>query len=329
MAEAKNLETACDVSPQEELAALWNGLPHRGAFLALLAVWLALFHFLGNSVLGYVKTDSIFGWMSYVFTTTPDEEHCQYIPLVVLGLLVWKRQELMATAKRIWWPALALVVLGLVAHIAGYVMQQTRISIIAFFIGLYGLMGLLWGWHWLKATFFPFLLFAFCVPVSSVLSDHSFPLRLLATSIAAWFSQTVLGIPVLQHGTLLYDANGTYQYSVDVACGGLRSLTAMVAMNTVFAFVMFQTLWRRGVLLAAAIPLAVVGNVFRLTAIIFAAETFGHAAGTYVHDNPALSLLPYVPGIGGTLFLSLWLREDMTGNPITAQPVATGAEQRA
>ncbi|HEY2950927.1 MAG TPA: exosortase/archaeosortase family protein, partial [Verrucomicrobiae bacterium] len=294
MAGAKNFEAKSEVSLQEELAALWHGLPHRGVFLALLLAWVALFHFLGNSVLGYVKTESMFGWLWYVYTTAPDEEFGKWIPLVVLVLLVWKRHELMALPKRIWWPALGLVALGLLGHAGGYVLQQTRISIVGFVWGLYGLTGLLWGWHWLKATFFPVLLFAFCVPMSSVLGEHSFPLRMLATSIATWFSHTILGIPVLQNGTMMFDANGGYRYDVDVACGGLRSLTAMIAMNTVFAFVMFKSAWRRGVLLAAAVPLAVLGNVFRLTAIIFAAETFGHAAGSYVHDSPVLSLLPYV-----------------------------------
>src|ERR1041385_861873 len=329
MAEAQKIETSTEVSLQEELAALWRGLPHRGVFLALLAAWVALFHFLGNSVLGYVKTDSMFGWLWYVYTTTPDEEHGKLIPVVVLALLVWKRHELMALPKRIWWPALGLVALGLLGHAGGYVVQQTRISIVGFVVGLYGLTGLLWGWPWLKATFFPVLLFAFSVPISSVLGEHSFPLRILATSIATWFSHVVLGIPVLLNGTMIFDANGAYRYDVDVACSGLRSLTAMVAMNTVFAFVMFQSIWRRGLMLAAAVPLAVVGNVFRLTAIIFAAETFGHAAGGYVHDNFWLSLLPYVPGIAGTLLLSHWLRETKGQAKPAAQPVLAGSEQKA
>src|SRR5262249_42026525 len=101
-----------------------------------------------------------------------------------------------------------------------------------------------------------------------------------------------------------------------------------IAMNTVFAFVMFKSMWRRGLILAAAVPLAVVGNVFRLMAIIFVAGTFGHEAGAYVHDNQYLSFLPSVPGIAGTLLLSHWLRENK-GESRPAQPVIAGTEQKA
>ena len=42
--------------------------------------------------------------------------------------------------KAPWWPAIVLVVLGLVLHIGGYIVQQTRVSVAGFFLGLYGLM---------------------------------------------------------------------------------------------------------------------------------------------------------------------------------------------
>ena len=35
------------------------------------------------------------------------------------------------------------------------------------FFGFYGLMGFCWGLAWLRATFFPYILFLFCVPIVS------------------------------------------------------------------------------------------------------------------------------------------------------------------
>ena len=46
---------------------------------------------------------------------------------------------------RLWWPGLLLVGLALALHLAGYMVQQPRISIVALFTGIYGLMGLAWG----------------------------------------------------------------------------------------------------------------------------------------------------------------------------------------
>jgi len=37
--------------------------PNKAFFFLLLAAWLALFHFLGNSVLGYIRTPSLLQWM--------------------------------------------------------------------------------------------------------------------------------------------------------------------------------------------------------------------------------------------------------------------------
>ena len=41
----------------------WRRLPNKGFFFSLLAAWLALFHFLGNSVFGYVHNPSLLYWM--------------------------------------------------------------------------------------------------------------------------------------------------------------------------------------------------------------------------------------------------------------------------
>ncbi|MGH7991358.1 MAG: hypothetical protein ACREDS_14360, partial [Limisphaerales bacterium] len=77
----------------------WKQLPNKGFFFALLAAWLALFQFLGNSILGYVHTKSLFSWM-YDGYNSPnpvnDSSFCDFIPFLVLGLFWWKRKELLA-----------------------------------------------------------------------------------------------------------------------------------------------------------------------------------------------------------------------------------------
>ena len=90
----------------------------------------------------------------------------------------------------------------------------------------------------------------------------------------------------------------------------MRSLTATVAIALIYAFVAFKSPWRRAIMIASAIPLAVAANVVRLTTIIVASETFGQEAGNYVHNSSWLSLLPYIPAIAGVLFLGHLFRED-------------------
>src|SRR5205085_10335278 len=133
----------------------------------LLAGWLALFQFLGNSTFGYTKTASLFGWLNYCYGT-PDDAHGLIIPFVVLVLFWFKREELLAVPKHHWWPAVLILLFALLLHVVGFMVQQTRVSAVAFFIGLYALMGLACGPRWLRASFFPFFLFVFCIPLSTV-----------------------------------------------------------------------------------------------------------------------------------------------------------------
>src|ERR1041385_4131076 len=142
-------ESAPDKKPRpsfaEEFSWYWGQWPNKGLWICLFVGWLALFQFLGNATLGYIETRSLFRWMNYCYEAQPDDQHGYLIPVVVLILFWQKRKELLALAKDVWWPALVVVVFALLLHIVAYLVQQTRISIIAFALGLYGLMALTWG----------------------------------------------------------------------------------------------------------------------------------------------------------------------------------------
>ena len=302
---------------------VWRSMPSKGLFFGLLAAWVLLFQFLGNPTLGYVNTPSLFGWWVWVHTrgiiegqglaigqVLASEEGLGWvIPIVVLGMLWWKRAELLALPKRVCWPALALFVFALLLHILGYVVQQTRLSVVAFFVGVYGLIGLVWGAAWLRATLFPFFLFAFCVPLGNSAELITFPLRLLATKITVILCHGGLDISVVQDGNRMFDPSGRFQYEVAAACSGIRSLTSIFALTTIFGYVTFNATWKRLVLMLAAFPLAVMGNVLRLTSIVLAAEGWGQAAGNWVHHSSVFGLLPYVPAIAGVLVLGYFLEE--------------------
>jgi exosortase len=296
----------------EEIRATWRQLPDKGLFFVLLAAWLALFHFLGNSTFGYVDTPSLFNWMYIAYTHESnefagDDGQGLIIPFLVVGLFWWKRKELLALPLRGWWPGLVLVAAAMGLHILGYLVQQPRLSIVALFGGIYALTGLVWGTRWLRASFFPFFLFAFMVPLGSYAAKITFPLRMLVSWIVEHLFDDVLGIGVLRVGTQLFNSLGTYQFEVAAACSGIRSLTSTLLAATVFGFIVFQSPWKRAVMIAAAVPLAVVGNVLRLSLIVGAGEFLGQEAGNFVHENSLFSLLPYVPVFVGLAYLSRWL----------------------
>jgi exosortase len=306
------------------LAVCWQRLPDKGLFFGLLAAWLVLFHCLGNSTFGYVDTASLFQWMYNAYNSkspTADDGHANLIPFVVLALFWYKRKELLAQPLKIWSPGLLLVALGLALHIVGYVIQQPRICIVGLFTGIYGLMGLTWGAKWLQASFFPYFLLGFMVPLGSLTEPITFPLRLLVSKVVEFISGTVLAMDVGRRGTVLYSTSGHYQFEVAAACSGIRSLMAITAISVIYAFTAFKSWNRRAVLIAAAVPLAFLGNAFRMMVIVLAAEFGGQEWGNYVHEGGPmgiLSLMPYVPAILGLMMLGRWLEK------FEPRPVASG-----
>ena len=298
---------------QTHLSDWRQRLPNKGFFLVLLAAWLALFSFLGNSTFGYIDTPSLLRWMWNAYNQdhpAGDDGHGDLIPFVVLALFWWKREGLLAQPLRAWWPALLLVAGALVLHVIGYLVQQPRVSIIALFVGLYGLTGLAWGPGWLRASFFPFCLFTFMVPLGSLTERLTFPLRLFVTKTVALICNHVLAIDVTSQGTHLFKMPYQYEYDVAPACSGIRSLVAITVIAIIYAFLAFKTPWKRGLLMVSAVPLAVLANVFRMITIVVAAELGGQEWGSYVHNGGPLgilSLLPYVPAIIGLLLLGRWL----------------------
>ena len=309
-----------------ELRAFGDAIPHKALLGVLVLAWVALFHFYGNPTLGYINTRSLFGWLKNSYDQSTDDNFGIFILPAVLALLWWKRAELAAAPKRFWWPPLLLLLLGALLHLAGYTVQQTRLSVIGFFFGLYAILGMLWGWAMWRALFFPYFLFAFAMPLTGELEGLTLPLRYLATKITVLLSY-IAGFAVVQKGTLIESAGGHFSYNVEAACSGLRSLTTMLMLGCVFGFTAFQSNWKRAVLIASAVPLAICGNVIRLMSIVVAASwkyeemvaakqpltdarAAAQALGSLVHDHSVIKLAAYLPAFVGMMLLARWLRED-------------------
>lgn len=292
----------------------WQRLPNKVFFFTLLAAWMLLFQFLGNSILGYLNTPSLFEWLYDIYTVggeMNDSSYGKLIPFLVVGILWWKREELLALPLKLWWPGLLLLAAALALHIFGYVIQQPIFSVIALFGGIYALTGLAWGREWLQHSVYPFFLFVFSIPLTAHLDFILFPLRLFV----CWLVEMVahlIGIGIIRQGTQLMNPSGAYGYDIAAACSGMRSLIAVFLLATVYSFAKFRSPGKRIFLLALAVPFAVLGNMLRLLAIIVAAEVGGQQWGNYVHEGGPfriISLLPYLPGIVGLFWVGYWLEK--------------------
>jgi exosortase/archaeosortase family protein len=90
----------------------------------------------------------------------------------------------------------------------------------------------------------------------------------------------------------------------------MRSLVALFLLATVYAFAVFQSPRKRLIMMALALPFAVLGNFVRLFCVIMAAEMGGQEWGNYIHEGGPFgifSLSPYIPGIIGLIWVGRWL----------------------
>lgn len=298
---------------QREFGEVWRAMPNKGLFFLLVGGWIVLFSLVGNPTLGYFKTPSLFGWLYGAYTYPGSEDsHGLLIPVVVLGLLWWKRQALVAAKKETWLPGLIPFALAVGLHVLGYLIQQPRLSVAALFGGLYALIATVWGWRFAAACFFPMILLVFSMPLGSLIEPVTIPLRMVSTKAALFVVRELLGIEVLAEGVVIMDPKGSYQYEVAAPCSGIHSFIAMLALTTIYGFITFKAGWRKAVIASLALPLALLGNVLRLVCIIVGAEAFGREAGEFVHNwfGFATFLLALV-----VMFLvGNWLREPAVGS---------------
>jgi exosortase len=300
-----------------ELRRFWGALPDKAVFGALLAAWVLLFHYFGWTTTVAGRTGSLFAWMWGKWDDPAnDASHGKIIPLVVLCLLWARRQQLARSVAGVWWPGLLAVGLALALHVTGFVVQQPRFSMIAFFFGAWGLVGLVWGWETLKAAFFPFFIFAFCVPMGGTFALRlTLPLRLFAAKLTMFITNDMLEIEEVRRiGTTLFHQHGLWHYDVAAECSGIRSFTALLAISTIFSVLTMRVFWKRAVMIALTVPIALLCNVLRLSTIILMATAYkSQAAGDFV--DHWFGYGTYLIGIGILLLAARWLREKPRPSP--------------
>ncbi len=151
------------------------------------------------------------------------------------------------------WLAADAAEVAVVQHFAVAVMIQ---------VAVYALLGGPVTW----AIAFPLAYLLFAVPVGEALIP---PLR----QVTAWFTVEGLrltGIPVLWEG--LYITIPTGNFEVAEACSGLRYLIASVALGFLYAYLTYQSLWRRLAFIALSVVMPIVANGVRAYGIVMIAH---------------------------------------------------------
>jgi exosortase len=218
-----------------------------------------------------------------MWTTNDNYSHGPLVPLVSLALVASRRERLRALPRAGAWPGLALVALACMLQVLGVRADVFTLQGWSFVVMLFGLSLALLGGPLTRALAFPlaYLVFMLTFP-PLVMNGLSFALKEVAVRAAAHAAEA-LGVTLQRSGMTLWLRSGALE--IENPCSGLRSLLAMLATGVLFAALLPAGWWRRVLLVALAVPMAMAGNALRITLLVLMAHYAGikQALGTF-HD---------------------------------------------
>jgi exosortase len=221
----------------------------------------------------------------------PTYSHAYLVPVFSLVLLWLKRDELRAVPLRPSWWGVTVLVLGVALLAVGdrfFIRWLSGASLpillagAALVVGGTRLLGLV-------APAVAFLIFMVPIPYR-VETLMRAPLQRLATTTSTFFMQAI-GLPAIQQGNVI-DVNGN-QIGVAEACSGLKMMITFVTLAVGMVMIIRRPWTDKLVILASAVPIAVISNVIRVTVTGILYYTVGDKVAEFVyHDIAGFLMMP-------------------------------------
>jgi exosortase len=227
------------------------------------------------------------------WTHDPQYSHGFVVPLFAAAVL-WSRREMVASVR--WKPAwigFGLLAIGVALRLIAVQADIEPLDSLSLLPTTFGLVLLVGGWALLNWSWPALAFLAFMMPlpffVETALAQ---PLRRVATEMSTYALQT-LGCPAIADGNIIYIDD--IRLGVEEACSGLGMLMTFFALATALAMIVHAPLHDRLILVASAIPIAILANVIRITATGVAYHLAGKdssAAQVIYHDLAGWLMMP-------------------------------------
>jgi exosortase len=229
--------------------------------------------------------------MTVRWNSDPRYAHGYLVPLFAAAVL-WLRPSGLDVSKiagSSW--GLALVGLAAALQLLGGFFRVGTIEGVAILPYLAGFALLIGGWPALKWSWPAIAFLVFMIPLPwRVENALGQPLQLVATKVSTYFLQT-LGFMAFAEGNVIQLNEA--KIGVVEACSGLSMLISFIALSTAVTLVVKRPLLDKFVLVASAIPVALLANIFRITVTGILHDTVGgHMADTFYHDLAGWLMIP-------------------------------------
>jgi exosortase len=225
------------------------------------------------------------GWLVNSWINNEYYSHGLLVPLIS-GYILWnKRDELASLEKKQAREGLAVFAAGIIIHGISVLWTIRFLSGLSLILTISGVILYLFGREFIKKIWFPlsFLLLMVPLPFVDLIAAPAQTISAIATSGLA----QLIGLPVQREGLVLTTPAGLFE--VGLPCSGINSIVSLLTIGIIFAFILEGKKTMKFAILLSAIPLALAGNIIRITSVLVFANKYGQeAAMNYFHDFSSL-----------------------------------------
>lgn len=215
-----------------------------------------------------------------------------YLVVPVALVILWRRwveAERPRLTPWIWgWPALAAT---LIARAYFYDQGDEWRETATILVAIACLTLTFGGWPLTRRVWPAIAFLVFMLPLPTRLNGLlSQPLQRVATS-GSCSSLRSTGLWVVAEGNVILV--GSEQLEVATACNGLSMLMCLAATVAAMTILVPMSTWRRLVLLASIVPIALISNILRISATAWCYHLFGaEVGGRYAHAAAGWLMMP-------------------------------------
>lgn len=211
--------------------------------------------------------------------------HGFLVPLIS-GYLIWKKRHVLAgiqtASSRMGY---VLIAFGMVTFILGNGASEYFTVRFSLVVTIFGIALCHFGRPVVSKIWFALLFLLFMIPIPYVLYfSVAFPLQLLASKVTSTILN-LIGMTVIRQGNILNLPNQALE--VAEACSGMRSLVSLLALGAIYAYMTQKKTAAQIVLFLSTIPIAVIGNIFR----VFVTALIVYTTDANVTDEPMHSIM--------------------------------------
>lgn len=209
--------------------------------------------------------------------------HGPLVPLIAL-FMVWANRKRLSLVKiQASWLGLLLIIPSIPFFVYGRWTGSGNVCALTFLTFLVGAVLMFTGTRMTRLLLFPMLYLLFMVPApATVLDSVSTPVQRMSTTLATKvlhytglvFGDSDEGWGIRQAGNLIYspklpagpgDSEGVLR--VEGECSGFRMLISLITFTAFFVYMLNAAWWKKGILVAIALPLSLFVNGLRIAVI--------------------------------------------------------------